>query len=59
LRGVVTTEAETATADLEQARAAGLEHLQTASATNPQLGHAADPGRFTGDFGDFCPVAAA
>jgi hypothetical protein len=59
LRGVVTTEAETATADLEQAGAAGLEHLQAATTTNPQFGHAANPGGLTGDFGNLRPVAAA
>jgi hypothetical protein len=58
LGGVVAAQAEAATADLEQAGAAGLQHLKTATGPDAEFGHAADPGRLAGHLGHLGPVAA-
>jgi hypothetical protein len=44
---VFTTHAKAATTDLQQARAAGLEHLQQTAVAQAHLSHAANSTRFT------------
>src|SRR5262245_32330387 len=57
LRGVVAAEAESGAVNAQEARAAALEHLQTAAGANAQFGHPADPGRFSVNFGNISPFA--
>jgi hypothetical protein len=58
LRGVIAAKAEAGSVNAQEARAATLQHLQTAAAADAEFGHAAYPGGLTVNLGDVSPFAA-
>jgi hypothetical protein len=56
---VVLAKAEAGTVDAQEARAASLEHLQAAPATDAEFGHAANPGGLAVNLGNVSPFTAA
>lgn len=54
---IVTTQAEFAVGDTQQARRAILNHLNPAALTKPEFGHSADPSSIAADIRDVRPFA--
>jgi hypothetical protein len=57
LTSAFATEAEPAAADIEQARAAGLDDLDVRAVADAKFRQTADPSGFAGDGVDFAPFA--
>jgi hypothetical protein len=59
LTGALAAEAQSATADVEQARATRLDDLDVRAVADAEFGQATDPTRFAGHVLDFAPFAGA